>query len=136
MGDVLTGVHAAFAIAAALYVAAAADSITADPTTIVGSIGTMTTITDISAMLTKMGITVHLIASGPQKGTGTPGVPVTDERKRPMQAIVNELAAQFKAAVASGRGLDAAAVDAITQLARETIALTEGQYQPIFTLPA
>lgn len=98
---------------AALYVAAAADSISADPTTIIGSIGTMMTLTDVSGMVAKLGIQVHLIASGPQKGTGTPGVPVTDERKRPLQAVVDALAAQFKAAVATGRGLSAAAVDAI-----------------------
>ena len=96
---------------AGMYVASAADQIIAEPATIVGSIGTMTTITDVSALLAKLGVQVHLIASGPQKGTGTPGVPITDERKRPMQAIVDELAAQFKAAVTRGRCLDAAAVD-------------------------
>lgn len=98
---------------AALYVASAADQIIADPTTIVGSIGTMTTITDMSKLAERIGIQVHLIASGPQKGTGTPGVPVTDERKRPMQAIVDQLAAQFKSAVATGRKLDPAHVDRI-----------------------
>lgn len=122
---------------AALYAVAGATEITADPTTFVGSIGTMTTITDVSAMLNKLGIQVHLIASGNQKGTGTPGVAVTDERKRPMQAIVDELAAQFKAAVAAGRGLDPAQVDALAtgEAWLATRALTLGLIDSIATNP-
>jgi protease-4 len=98
---------------AGVYVTAAADKIIAEPAAIVGSIGTMTTMTDVSEMAARLGIKVHLIASGPQKGTGTAGVPITAERIAPMQDIVNELANQFKAVIVEGRGLSTEAVDAL-----------------------
>lgn len=98
---------------AALYVAAAADHIVADPAAIVGSIGTLTTVTDMSQMAAKLGITVHLIASGEHKGTGTPGVPITADKLKPYQELVDQLASQFRAVVAEGRGLSAEAVQVI-----------------------
>ena len=55
--------------------------------------------------------------------------------ERVPQAFASRVQRTLAAPGASAAEL-AAAVDAITQLARETIALTEGQYQPIFTLPA
>lgn len=98
---------------AALYATAAADHITADPAAMIGSIGTLTTVTDYSQMAAKLGITVHLVASGPDKGTGTPGVPVTAERLKPYQELVDTLAGQFRAVVAEGRGLSAEEVQAL-----------------------
>jgi signal peptide peptidase SppA len=99
---------------AGMYVAAGANKIIAEPAAIIGSIGTMTTITDTSDMAAQIGIKVHLIASGPQKGTGTACVPVTADRLEPMQNVVNQLAEQFKAVIVEGRKLS---VDAVNTLA-------------------
>lgn len=98
---------------AALYITAAADSIVASPTSMIGSIGTMTYLDDMSEMFARYGIKRHLVSTGPQKGAGTPGTEVTAAHIDATQRIVDVLAEQFINAVAEGRGMTKEAVAAL-----------------------
>lgn len=92
---------------AAYAIASNATSIYANVNTaLVGSIGTMLTLYDQSAQFNEAGIEALLFATGPVKGTGTPGAKVTDEQKQYLQDRVNAMQETFDAAVQTGRGFD------------------------------
>lgn len=99
---------------AALWPSVRADRVTADPSAIVGSIGILTTVDDSSAAFEERGVKRHLIATGPLKGQGTPGVPVSDEALAEVRAIVDAHFEPFKAAVSEGRNLTGKALDDVT----------------------
>lgn len=90
---------------AGVYVMAAADQIIAEPAAIIGSIGTVMRLADSAKMYENFGITMHMIASGPDKGVGSAGVPIAPEQLQPFQALVDQLAGQFVDVVAEGRGM-------------------------------
>lgn len=90
---------------AGLFIIAAADQIIAEPAAMVGSIGTVVVIRDWSKLYDEVGVKVHVVSTGPRKGMGTPGAPVTDDQLAALQDMVDQLAEQFIAAVAEGRGL-------------------------------
>lgn len=98
---------------AALYILAAADTIITDPAAIVGSIGTMTTMTDWSRMFKEAGVEVHMISTGPQKGAGHMGTEIEPHHLEAAQVRVDALCAQFIDVVAEGRGLDREYVEKI-----------------------
>jgi len=58
------------------------------------------------------GVRTIVLKSGPDKGTGVEGAPITDQQLEPLLDEVLGLAAMFRAAVQRGRGLSAAAVQA------------------------
>ena len=95
---------------AAYWIAAQAETLSANLSANVGSIGVYMILDDTSEAYKAAGIKSHLLASGPHKGTGVAGVPITDEQLRPLQEQVDELADVFVRAVARGRGLDVEAV--------------------------
>lgn len=89
---------------AAYWVASQADRIVANsPTAMVGSIGTIQAITDLSAALEQHGIKVHVIKTGPLKGIGLPGAKVTDEQLAHLQGLANSVQESFDTAVQKGR---------------------------------
>jgi signal peptide peptidase SppA len=90
---------------AAYWVASQATKIFANPTAIVGSIGTYGVVHDLSAMAAKEGVKVHVIRAGEMKGAGTPGTEITAEQLAEQQRIVNELNEFFIKGVAAGRHL-------------------------------
>lgn len=89
---------------AALYLALAADSFTAARTATIGSIGTMTSVTDYSQEWARLGRKTHLIASGIHKGQGTKGVPISEETLARLRDSVDRLSAEFFAWVIEKRG--------------------------------
>ena len=93
------------AASGAYWLASQAGRITAEQNSEIGSIGVYTRLMDTSKMAEMDGVKVHLIASGPHKGAGSMGVPVTDAQVAAMQEVVDGLAENFTAAVASGRGM-------------------------------
>lgn len=93
------------AASAAYWVASQADQVWANPTAIVGSVGTIVQVEDVSAALEKAGVKIHTFATGPLKATGKTGEPMTDERKAMIQALVDDSQTLFDAAVQSARGL-------------------------------
>ena len=96
---------------AGYYLASQANTITAGAGAEVGSIGVVMTIADYSEMVESEGIKVHVISTGPMKGAGSFGSEVTDTHLAGFQKRVDELGAEFKAAIVRGRGMKEAAVD-------------------------
>lgn len=93
---------------AAYWVASQAGAIYANsPTALVGSIGTLLTVYDISEAATREGIKALVFATGPIKGAGVPGTQVTDTQKSYFQGLVDASQEHFDQAVRRGRKLTA-----------------------------
>lgn len=80
----------------------------------VGSIGVYTYVWDWSKLFEEFGIEVKRVRSGPYKGVGVPGVPITDEELEPTQENIDNLRDLFVEEVARGRGM---AADEVAPLA-------------------
>lgn len=99
---------------AAYWLASQADAVYANsPTALVGSIGTIMTVYDMSGAAEKEGVKALVFATGPLKGAGTPGAEVTDEQRAYFQRMVDDAQHHFDAAVRSGRSLSAAELAAV-----------------------
>lgn len=90
---------------AAYWAASQATKIFANPTAIVGSIGTYGVVYDYSQYAAKEGIKVHVIRAGEMKGAGVPGTEVTAEQLAEQQKIVNDRNEFFIRGVKAGRKL-------------------------------
>jgi len=90
------------------YISAYADTIVANPGTLIGSIGVISQFIYIQGLLDKLGLELETIKTGKHKGMGI--WPLTEEQRQIMQDITDELYEQFVAAVAEGRGLPLAKV--------------------------
>lgn len=89
---------------AAYWLASQAHRITAGPNAQIGSIGVYSVYVDSSKAAADEGFKVHVISSGPHKGAGVPGAPITDVQLKGFQAVIDGMAQNFKDAVARGRG--------------------------------
>lgn len=98
---------------AAYWVASQARRVTANPTALIGSIGTMIRLTDESGKYAADGIKVHVVATGKYKGAGAEGAPITDEHLKMFQEEVNDLNEHFVKGVSEGRGMARARVEAL-----------------------
>ncbi len=85
------------------YVALAADTIVAHPTTVTGSIGTIMVSLDAQGLMEKVGLAARTIKSGAHKDMGSPFRPLTDEERRIFQSVIDELHRQFVTKVAERR---------------------------------
>lgn len=94
----------------AYYAALAADRITAQPTTVTGSIGVMMLRVDATGLMQKIGLQTVEIASGEKKGMGSPFRRISPEEQKIFQAVVNSLQARFVNTVVERRKLPLAAV--------------------------
>jgi signal peptide peptidase SppA len=90
---------------AAYYLPAAATVITASPSAIVGSIGTVAQVVDITGMLEKFGWKIHTItpAASDLKTTNYPTVPLSDAQRAALQASVENTNAKFTGWVSGHR---------------------------------
>lgn len=79
----------------------------------VGSVGVRGGHVDMSGFEDKIGMKTTLIASDPEKIAGHPYGPLSDEDRADMQAEIDEMNLGFIAAIARGRGIDAAKVPGI-----------------------
>lgn len=98
------------ACSASYALAAAADSIVLSQSGIVGSIGIISSRTDLSAMNAANGIRVALVTSGARKADGNPDQPITDGELKATQQIVDSIAGVFFDLVAELRGTDAESI--------------------------
>lgn len=100
---------------AAYWIGSQASKVYAESrTTEIGSIGVYVAVPDFSRMYENEGVRMNVIASGPDKGAGVAGAPVTDAHKALWQERVDGIAEVFKQAAARGRGM---AMDAMNQVA-------------------
>jgi signal peptide peptidase SppA len=95
---------------AAFWLGSQATQLVAQPSADVGSVGVLSVHFDCSQQLAAEGIRPTIIASSPFKAETSPLVPLTPEALQYEQARVNALHGDFVAALARGRGIDAAAV--------------------------
>ena len=86
------------------YIAAAADKIFADPSSLVGSIGVIGSSFDATGLIEKLGIRRRVRIAGDNKGMGDPFVPETPEQQAIWQNMLNQIHGEFIKAVREGRG--------------------------------
>jgi protease-4 len=86
------------------YAAAAADSIYANPSSIVGSIGVIYTGFGATDAMKKLGVDSRLLISGKNKAMGYPFVPENKEQTEMQQQMLDEIHTLFINAVKQGRG--------------------------------
>jgi signal peptide peptidase SppA len=99
---------------AAYWVASQADAIFVNSdTALVGSIGTLMTVYDVSKAAEQQGVEAVVFATGPLKGAGTQGSKITDEQRAYFQSIVDSAQGSFDAAVKRGRSLTDAQLKAV-----------------------
>jgi len=93
------------------YIAVASDRILANPGTLTGSIGVIMQVANFEELLKKIGVQSLVIKSGRYKDLGSPFRPMTEEDRRLMQSVMDDVHKQFIEAVATGRSLDVADVE-------------------------
>jgi len=92
------------AASGAYYISAPAQGIVAQPGTMTGSIGVISTLINAEGLYDLLGITVETFKSGEHKDMFSRTL--TDEERQIMQDISDAAYEQFVAAVAEGRGMD------------------------------
>lgn len=97
----------------AYWVAAQATLVAANPTALVGCIGTYAVIEDVSGWYAERGIKTHVIRAGQFKGAGVEGTEVTPDQLAEFQRQVDSVNREFLGAVARGRKLGLPAVQGL-----------------------
>jgi protease-4 len=87
------------------YVAAAADTIVANPGTVTGSIGVIIELPNAEVLLRKIGVDFEVVKSGDFKDTGNVSRKVTPEERRLLQEVIDDTYNQFVDAIVEERGL-------------------------------
>jgi protease-4 len=87
------------------YVALAADTIVAHPTTVTGSIGTIMISVNAEGLMQKLGVATTAIKSAGLKDMGSPFRPLTAEERAIFQSVIDDLQRQFLAKVIEHRKL-------------------------------
>jgi protease-4 len=100
----------AVAASGGYYVAVAADRIYASPGTLTGSIGVIMQLANLESLFKKVGVDWVVVKAGQLKDLGSIARPMTPEERRVLQALLDDVHAQFIAAVVDGRRLDRAQV--------------------------
>jgi protease-4 len=87
------------------YISAPATMIYANPGTITASIGVILKLSNIEALMDKIGIKSHTLKTGKFKDSGSPVREFSAEDRAMLQAVIDNTHAQFVRAVAEGRKL-------------------------------
>ncbi len=85
------------------YIACAAEKIVANPGSITGSIGVIAETLNVEELLRKIGLRPTVIKSGKHKDIGSPTRPMTEEERKLLQEVLDNVHEQFIRAVAEGR---------------------------------
>jgi protease IV len=94
----------------AYYAALAADAITAQPTSVTGSIGVIMYRVDATGLMQKIGLQTVEIASADKKGIGSPFRPLADDERKIFQGFIDSLYGRFTGLVAEERRMTPDAV--------------------------
>lgn len=87
------------------YVALAADTIVAHPTSVTGSIGVVMLSFNAEGLMQKLGVAANTIKSAEHKDMGSPFRALTAEERGIFQSVIDGLYQQFVARVVTRRGL-------------------------------
>ena len=85
------------------YVACGTDEIFANPGSLTGSIGVIFNLTNWEELIQKIGLKFEVVKSGPHKDIGSPTRPMTEEERRIMQEMIDDVYSQFFSAVLYAR---------------------------------
>lgn len=88
------------------YVAAPADKIFANPSTITGSIGVIMESVNFTGLAEKYGVTFNTIKSGKHKDIMSSTREMTEEEEEILQSMIDEMFDEFVRVIAEGRNLD------------------------------
>jgi len=89
----------------AYYTALSADLITAQPTSVTGSIGVIMYSFDSTSLMQKIGLQTVEISSGTHKGMGSPFRPLAPEERAIFQNVIDSLQGRFVSTVTESRKL-------------------------------
>jgi protease IV len=90
------------------YIALAADTIVAHPTTVTGSIGVIMISLNAEGLMQKVGLATATIKSGERKDMGSPFRQLAPEERAIFQSVIDELYRQFVVKVVERRNIQAA----------------------------
>jgi protease IV len=96
----------AVAASGGYYVAVAATRVFASPGTLTGSIGVIMQLANVEGLLKKVGVDYVVVKAGTYKDIGNFARPMKPEERQVLQALLDDVYAQFVTAVAARRGLD------------------------------
>lgn len=99
---------------AALWAASQAGTVSINRAGEVGSIGVFAVLRDSSGKAEREGIEYHVVSTGPMKGTGADGTPITKEILEAVQQRVDSVNELFMEAISVGRNLS---MDDVKELA-------------------
>lgn len=105
-GKKVVGSMGAVAASGGYYIAAACDTVLANPGTVTGSIGVIADFAEISDLLKKIGVDITVIKSGKYKDIGSFSRGMTEEEKELLLGVVMDTYDQFVEAVSKGRHMD------------------------------
>jgi len=106
----IVAVANATAASAAYWIASAATEFAVIPSGLVGSIGIFGVHIDESKLEEKIGIKTTLVSAGKYKTEGDSSLPLSEEARTAMQALVDEFYEMFVKTVARNRGVEVSAV--------------------------
>ena len=85
------------------YVAVAADTIVAHPSSVTGSLGVIMLTVNARGLLEKVGVETTAVTSGPKKDMGSPFRPMTEEERAIFQGVIDSFYRRFLNVVQEGR---------------------------------
>ncbi len=96
------------------YISAPANKIVANPGTITGSIGVIMEVPNVKVLLDKIGVKTEVIKSGKHKDIASPLRGIGKEEREILQSVMDDVHAQFIAAVSEGRKMP---IDKVREIA-------------------
>ena len=105
----------AYAGSGGYYIAAPAQRLIAEPTTITGSIGVIGMIPRLGAFEEKYGVSFHVVTQSERANLLNPGGKGTEEDRRLMSSTIDHVYRTFVEKVASGRKMPVPAVESLAQ---------------------
>ena len=87
------------------YIAAPADRLFANPGTITGSIGVIMSFPNYEGLMEKVGLSSVVVKSGRFKDIGSASRPFSADERKLLQALIDDVHAQFVEAVSAGRDM-------------------------------
>lgn len=103
------------ATSAAYIAGLATDQIVARGNSITGSVGVIFQWAEVTELMSKLGIKMHEVKSGPLKATPSPFQPTDEASKAVAQEMIEESLRWFVGLVSERRGIDTAAVPGLMQ---------------------
>ena len=85
------------------YIAAAADTVFAHPSSVTGSIGVIMLTVNARGLLEKVGVEATAVTSGPRKDMGSPFRTMTSEERAIFQELIDSFYQRFLSVVQEGR---------------------------------